>query len=906
MSKLKLFVLTIWCIISAGNINSAPLIETRLEFIESPTGVFLDSPRFSWKIITQENNFLQKGFHIKLAKTKSDLINSKNLVWDSERICSSQSHLFPYSGNKLEPSQIYWWAVSVWDNNDSCYFSEPKKFVTCRDENTPWNASWIGINDSINIIVKDNRTQLPVRYLRKVFTLQDKPKKAILNISGLGSSYCYINGDNISDDIFGPLPSWYDASVPYLTYDVTENLKDGENAIAVELGNGRYFPMRIEGMESWGLPRLIATVTIENQDGSSIIINSDETWKVMSNGPIRSNNEYDGEIYDDSKDLGNWTESNYNDQEWQSADLMTPPLGKLVAQVSPSIIIQDIIRPVSVKKVGDSRYIVDMGQNMVGIERLKLNVFKNIPVKIRFAETLQKNDSSQLYVDNLRTALAEDIYYPESDGLIDWQPKFVYHGFRYMEISGVKEPPSISDIEGLIIYDKMSTIGKFHCSNEILNSLHKNAFWGIRGNYRGMPTDCPQRDERHGWLGDRTTGAYGESFLFDNALLYRKWLIDIEESMSPSGSISDVSPRYWTLHQDDVTWPAAYFYIADMLYNQFGDDFSIKERYESMKKWINHMIENHMEENIIVSDTYGDWCLPPESLELIHSNDPSRKTNGQLLSTAVFYSILKLMEDFAEINKSSKDKEFFSSLASKMKKAYNSKFYDCFNHCYDNNTVTANLISLQLGLVPEDDRKFVCEQAVKKTVEEFDCHVSVGVLGIQHLMRGLTENGYSDLAYKIATNETYPSWGYMIKKGATTIWELWNGDTADPSMNSGNHVMLLGDVLIWMYENLAGIKNHPDTKGFKKILMSPVFPEGLEFVDASYDTPYGMVESHWKRNNDFLEWEITVPANTTAELRVPAKFNLIPTIEEPSIEITKENNIWKAIIPSGSYCFKSQ
>lgn len=905
MSKLKLFVLLFVSYISSDNINSATLIETLLEFQESPTGVSFERPRFSWKIKTHENNFNQKGFHIKLAKSDTDLINSTNLVWDSGKILSSQSHLIPYSGNSLESSQIYWWTVTVWDQNDNSFYSEPKKFVTCRDENMPWDASWVGINDSINISIKDNRTQLPVRYLRKEFILNEKPKKAILNISGIGSSYCYINGNQISNDIFGPLPSWYDASVPYLTYDVTDKLEKGKNAIGVELGNGRFFPMRVEGMEAWGLPRLIAMISIENQDGSSLIIKTDETWKTTSDGPIRSNNEYDGEIYDEEKNLGNWTECDYNDYEWQQADQLAPPLGKLMAQVSPSITIQDTIKPIFIKKVGEDRFIVDMGQNMVGIERIKLKAIKNIPIKIRFAETLQKNDSSQLYVENLRTALAEDIYYPESDGIIEWQPKFVYHGFRYMEISGVEDSPAISDIAGLVIYDKMSTIGKFHCSNEILNNLHKNAFWGIRGNYRGMPTDCPQRDERHGWLGDRTTGAYGESFVFDNALLYRKWLIDIEESMSPSGSISDVSPRYWTLHQDDVTWPAAYFYIADMLYNQFGDDFSIRQRYDSMKKWINHMIDNHMEDNIITSDTYGDWCLPPESLELIHSNDPTRKTDGQLLSTAVFYSILKLMEGFAEINNSYEDKELFNSLAYKMKEAYNSKFYDPCNHCYDNNTVTANLISLQLGLVPGGDRKFVCEQVVKKTVEECDSHVSVGVLGIQHLMRGLTENGYPDLAYEIATNDTYPSWGYMIKQGATTIWELWNGDTADPSMNSGNHVMLLGDVLIWMYENLAGIKNHPDTKGFKKILMSPVFPEGLEFVDASYKTPYGTVESHWRRNDDVLEWEITIPANTTAELSVPAKFNLIPTIDEPNIEITKDDNIWKATLPSGSYCFKS-
>lgn len=437
-----------------------------------------------------------------------------------------------------------------------------------------------------------------------------------------------------------------------------------------------------------------------------------------------------------------------------------------------------------------------------------------------------------------------------------------------MEISGVTEQPDVDDIEGLVIYDDMQTTGSFSCSNEILNRLHQNAYWSIRGSYRGMPTDCPQRDERHGWLGDRTTGAYGESFIFDNALLYRKWLADIEESMAENGSISDVSPRYWTLHQDDVTWPAAYFYIADMLYRQFGDDYSIRNRYESMKRWINHMTDCHMVDNIITSDTYGDWCLPPESLELIHSNDPNRKTDGQLLSTAFFYSILKLMSQFAELNNRPDDKVSYDSLAADMKTAYNKRFYNSETNSYGNNTVTANLISLRLGLVPEGDEQTVCDNAVKRTIEECDGHVSVGVLGIQHLMRGLTEHGAKDLAYKIATNETYPFGGYMINRGATTIWELWNGDTADPAMNSRNHVMLLGDVLIWMYENLAGIKNHPDSIGFKTILMAPVFPDGLDFVKASHMTPYGLVSSHWQRNGDSLEWEVIIPfvSNTAVKL----------------------------------------
>ena len=445
--------------------------------------------------------------------------------------------------------------------------------------------------------------------------------------------------------------------------------------------------MRKHRLKAWGLPRLIAQVYIEYPDGSIETIDTDSSWKVTANGPIRSNNEYDGEIYDASKDLGAWTEVGYDDSEWSTAVLMKAPKRKLVAQRSPSLKVMERIKPISIRKVDSNRYIVDMGRNMAGIEQVKLTGKKGYPIKMKFSEVLKTDDDSQLYVDNLRTALVEDVYIPNSDSTFNWRPEFVYHGYRFMEISGVTEQPDVDDIEGLVIYDDMQTTGSFSCSNEILNRLHQNAYWSIRGNYRGMPTDCPQRDERHGWLGDRTTGAYGESFIFDNALLYRKWLADIEESMAENGSISDVSPRYWTLHQDDVTWPAAYFYIADMLYRQFGDDYSIRNRYESMKRWINHMTDCHMVDNIITSDTYGDWCLPPESLELIHSNDPNRKTDGQLLSTAFFYSILKLMSQFAELNNRPDDKVSYDSLAADMKTAYNKRFYNSETNSYGNNTV---------------------------------------------------------------------------------------------------------------------------------------------------------------------------------------------------------------------------
>ncbi|MCD7969618.1 MAG: glycoside hydrolase family 78 protein [Alistipes sp.] len=797
--------------------------------------------------------------------------------------------------------------MTAWTNNGYVATSDIQHFSTDLGD-TDWQAKWIGLNDTENLRVEDNRTILPARYLRKEFQAEAKPVRATLYVSGVGSSVCYFNGQRVGEDVFGPLPTWYDASVPYLTYDVTPLIRRGDNVIGVVLGNGRFLTMRQEGMFGFGLPRVIARLEIEYADGRKETVTSDNSWRGTAEGPIRENNEFDGEVYDAGMELGNWTSPGYDDSAWVATEVMEAPKGKLVSQLSPSMQVMEEIRPLSVKRVGEDRFIVDMGQNMVGLQQVTLRGKKGKPVMMKFAEVL-KDNGTELYLDNMRGALVRDIYIPAVDGKFTWEPLFVYHGFRFFEISGVEEEPSVGDIVGKVVYDRMATTGSFDCSEEILNNIHRNAYWGIRGNYRGMPTDCPQRDERLGWLGDRTTGAYGESFLFDNALLYYKWLVDIEESMNENGSISVVSPRYWTFWHDDVTWPAAYFYVADMLYRQFGDDRYIMDRYPAMKKWVDHMTRNYMVDHIIVRDVYGDWCMPPESPELIHSNDPSRKTNGEVLSTTVFYSILGLMEEFAKMNGLGSDAEYYAELAARIKDAYNRKYFDEETARYDNNTVTANLLSLRLGLVPEGCQERVFENIVEKTLTDCNGHVSTGVLGIQHLMRGLTQYGGLELAYRIATNETYPSWGYMINNGATTIWELWNGDTADPAMNSRNHVMLLGDLLIWYYEDLAGIKNDAENSSvaFKKIVMEPVFPEKLDYVDASYESPYGQIASHWRKDGDKLEWDIRIPANTTATVKLPARFGVKIPEGQPGVHsVTETDGILTVEIGSGAYTFRSE
>jgi alpha-L-rhamnosidase len=904
MKRLFFFLCLAVCSITVFAKDEVKVINPQVNMTDNPEGVACDKIHFSWQLSSSLYDVKQISYQIEVARSYEDLTAGVSRYWLSPIINNNKSLWIPYGGKALESGKDYYWRVNVWTNK-GMFTSAISKWSTALKDNE-WKASWIGLKDSTGFSIDSRRrTRLPARYLRKDFRTNANIKRAMLYIAGLGSSETFINGKPITDDVFGSLPTYYPASVSYNTYNVTALLKNNTlNTMGVILGNGRFQSMREPGMRGFGFPRLIAQLEIEYQDGSKEDVLSDPTWKITDKGPIYANNEFDGEEYDARLDLGKWTEPGYNVKSWRYVDMMPAPGGKMTPQLSPCLKVNEEITPMAIKATEKNTYILDMGQNMVGWLKVTLKGKKNIPVTLHFSETL-KNEGTELYTDNLRSAKTTDIYIPKQNGTFTWEPTFTYHGFRYVEISGIDDLPDLDSFTGKVIYDKMKTTASFECSNEILTQLFSNAYWGIRGNYRGMPTDCPQRDERLGWLGDRATGSYGESFVFNNDPLYHKWLYDIEESMQ-DGMICDVSPRYWGVYNQDVTWPATYFYASDVLYQQFGDVRPIKEHYQSMKAWIKYTTDNHMKDYIISHDVYGDWCMPPESPKLIHSKDSTRITNGDLLGTSVFFNILKLMKKFAIINHATADSQYFADLASKIKDAYNKRFFDRNTGRYDNNTVTANILSLYFGMVPPGYEQKVFENVVSKTEKDFDSHVSTGVVGIQQLMRGLTRFGNPDLAYKIATNITYPSWGYMIRRDATTIWELWNGDTADPGMNSGNHVMLLGDLLVWLYEDIAGIKNDSTDIGFKKIIMKPSFPKDLKEVNASFDSPYGMIKSAWKRNGNNLKWRITIPANTSATIEVPIEFNIDITSPDMTYKIWKrrQNNVLE--LASGEYILQSK
>lgn len=883
--------------------------------LKNPEGIDEINPKLSWEISGDRRGIIQTAYRILAASSPEKLSANEGDLWDSGKVLSGSSIHVPYIGAPLKSRMRCYWKVKVWSEDGESDWSEPAYWNMGLLHEIEWQGIWTGLDKSFPWDDEGMFSRLSARYLRKDFEVNKEIKRATVYIIGLGLYELYINGQKIGDQVLAPAPTDYLKNVKYNVFDVTDKIKAGDNAAAVILGNGRYFTMRnykAYKIKNFSYPKMLFQLEVEYSDGSVSVTKSDETWKITADGPIRSNNEYDGEEYDARKEMPGWNLAGFDAGNWLNAESVQEPGGRLEAQMNENMKIIQSLRPVAIKRIRPDTYIMDMGQNMVGWIKMKVKGERGKQIKLRFAEILKDNGELSTY--NLRDAKATDIYVLKGEREEIWEPSFVYHGFRYVEISGYPGVPEIEDFEGRVVSDDIKTIGTFETSNEITNQIFRNAWWGIIGNYKGMPIDCPQRNERQPWLGDRTVVSYGESFIFDNARLYLKWMDDIYFTQKADGAICDVAPAYFKYYSDNMTWPGTYLMVARMLNVQFGEKSHIEKHYPSMKKWLNYMRERYMNENYIVTkDSYGDWCAPPETIEAGRGKSANVKHPSKLISTAYYYHFMELMQGFASLTGNDPDIAGFADLAGKIRKGFNDEFFNPESYSYGENTLTDNLLPLYFGIVPEDRKAKVLDNIIKIIEITNNGHLSCGVIGVQWLMRTLTENGRSDLAFRIATNTTYPGWGYMIENGATTIWELWNGNTAAPDMNSYNHVMMLGDLIIWYYENLAGIKSDPDYPGFKKIIMNPEIIDGLDFVKASYNSVHGLIRSEWKKEGNKFHWDLTIPGNSIAIISIPA--NNRSDVSESGIKATDAEGIrflkmqdGRAMfeIGSGQYSFVSE
>lgn len=897
-----------------GNVAFSSVIHPRTEQLINPMGIDVPQPRLSWQINSDARSVMQTAYHILVATTPEKLQQNEGDLWDSGEVQSDLSQWVTYQGKKLRSNLRCYWKVKVTTNKGETAWSSPATWSMGLMNESHWRGQWIGLDRPAPGDSDTQWSRLSARYLRKEFTVTKSIKQATAHICGLGLYELFINGKRVGEQVLAPAPTDYRKTLLYNTYDVTALLNGSHpngnlpprEAVGVTLGTGRFYTMRQNykpyKIPNFGYPKLRMNLIIEYTDGTQETIVTDTSWKLSTEGPIRSNNEYDGEEYDARKELTGWATPGYDDTAWMPAQRVGIPDGTLRAQMMPGMRITDTLCPRTITKhdtptqagiktglgnrsaISAPRYILDMGQNLAGWVRMKVKGNAGDTIRLRFAETLDKEGN--LFVENLRDARCTDTYIVsgrEPKGAT-WAPRFIYHGFRYVEVTGYTNPTQ-SDFTAEAVEDEMEHTGSLVTSNATLNTVLRNASWGIRSNYKGMPVDCPQRNERQPWLGDHGIGSWGESYLFDNAALYTKWTRDICDAQREDGCIPDVAPAYWNYYSDNVTWPATLPLVCDMLYTQYGNTRPIEQWYPNIKRWLVHLRDEYMgPDYIITKDKYGDWCVPPEALDMIHSRDPKRRTDGALIATAYYAKMLQTMHRFASVLGMEQDKQEWQDLEHKVKDAFNQRFLTVKQGTspvpahvlfpdsvyYGNNTVTANILPLAFGLVPREHIAAVAKNTVRTIITTNNGHISTGVIGTQWLLRELSRKGFPDVAYLLATNDTYPSWGYMAQGGATTIWELWNGDKANPEMNSGNHVMLLGDLLPWCYENLAGIKSDRTRTGFRHLVMKPNFAiQELTRIDASYRTPYGKVVSLWTKTPTHLDWHVEIPANSTAELHLP-------------------------------------
>lgn len=846
------------------------------EYAQNPLGIDVLKPRFSWMAECGERGVKQQAYRIIVSGSRENAASDIGDMWDSGKITSGCSVNIEYGGKELISRGIYFWKVYIWtEEYGLSESSEISHFEMGLLNKKDWVGIWMGFHGA-----QCGKSIL----FRNEFKLKYRPVKARAYISGVGYNEFRLNGSKVGDNVLDPGCTEYNKRVFYVTHDVTEYLNIGDNVIGVIMGNGWY-----------AATALLFQLEIYAEDGEKTVIytNTNFTeWQIAS-GPILENSIYDGEIYDAREEKSGWEVPGYIEnmdkkkyfETWTAPCAIHGPAGQLTAQMLEPIKVMGDIKPVSVKKVRENIYVYDMGQNFAGWARLKVTGPEGSKVTMRFAETLY--DDGAVNQENLRTARARDIYILKGAGEEIYEPRFTYHGFRYVQVEDFPGVPTLDSITGRIVRSSMDITGSFSCSNELINRLHSNVVWTEVSNLHSIPTDCPQRNERQGWLNDATVRGEETVYNFNMSRFFPKWINDISDTQDrETGAITDTAPFGWGWRPADPVC-SSYINIPWLLYLNYGDKRTLEEHYEGFKEWT-RCLGDMARDYIIEYTTFGDWASPAgESVtESLGEGAVSATTPGSLMSTGYYYYNAKLIAEIARIIGRNEDVEVYEQLAEKIKNAFNQKFFDNKTINYATGSQSSNVFPLYLNLVPEGYRERILENVVRD-IEKRNYHLSTGNLCTKYILEILAEEGYADMAYKLVTQTTYPSWGYMISMGATTIWERWEYATGG-SMNSHNHPMY-GTVGCWFYKYLGGIRAEQEAPGFGSLTIKPVIIPDLEHVNCKLKTVKGDVESSWSKESGNLNFKITIPFNSTANVFLP-----IPDIQSDSIYLIEGNTvIWE-------------
>jgi alpha-L-rhamnosidase len=881
------------------------IVDLKTENLVNPLGIASERPRFSWRVETEEHNFLQQAYEIRL-------YDDDAMIWESGKVFSGSS-VNVEGVPRLRSLKRYKWQVRITDDNGKLSeWSEPAFFET-GFLNHVWIGKWIaGIHNG-----KDRQ---PVNYLRKSFKINKGIVSARLYSSALGLYEASINGKKVTEDCFTPGWTDYYVHVQHQTYDVTKLLQKGDNVIGVMLGEGWYCGSisrrRNGGQPSYGShPNFIAELHIRYKDGSKSIIETDESWQCSIGGPLRMSDIYDGETYDANYDMAGWDKPEFKSCGWTHClvknrririiGISAPPVRRIETLPVKSFreLSPELWEPVPCVPHPVNLIVVDFGQNITGREQITVTIPKGEKVTINHGEVLNPNGT--VHLKNLRSAQATTTIIGNGEP-VSYEPAFTFYGFRYLQIINWPGKFDPGAIKAEVIHTDMRRTGYFKCSNNLVNKFYSNQLWSQRGNYLDIPTDCPQRDERLGWLGDAQVFVNTAGYNFDVCAFFTKFLTDVNYSRTAYGEYPQYAPFFAISHLDAELygtdyykghsgWADAAIICPWQMYLKYNDKRILERFYENIKQWILFQKENS--NNLIRSSVvWEDWL------------NHAAPTSEELISTAFFAYGTALTAKIAKIIGREYDAVELSGLANNIKKAFCKKFIDTNGRLIEK-CQTAALLTLHFDLAPENIRNKIFEDLVNDVLDKRETHLSTGFLGTPYLAHVFTRFGRPDIAYKLIEQTTYPSWLYPVTQGATTIWERWNSYCHDTGilnepMNSFNHYAY-GAVADYFYGNIGGIRPFEAAPGFKHIIIEPVPGGSLTYAETSFDSFYGKIVSNWQLKGEIFEMFICIPPNTTAEIRFPAEnpANII-AVDRKSLAIKKAANKTVCTVGSGQYRFK--